>query len=39
MKIINLKTGVKNKIYHTKNLCLRTLDTNLICKNVCRNEG
>ncbi len=30
---------MKNKIFHTQDLCLRTLDTNLICtKSVCRNE-
>ena len=31
--------SVKNPIFHTQDLCLCTLDTNLICKkNVCRNE-
>ena len=30
---------MKNKIFHTQDLCLRTLDTNLICpKNMCRND-
>ena len=30
---------MKNKIFHTQDLCLRTLDTNSICpKNMCRND-
>ena len=32
-------SSVKNKIFHTRDLCLRALDTNsLWAKNVCRNE-
>ena len=30
---------MKNKIFHTQDLCLHTLDTNSICpKNMCRND-
>ena len=39
LKILEKRNhSVKNNIFHTQDLCMRTPDTNLICKKVCRSE-